>query len=91
MQLGRNSRYCQVTKSWECFKILRANNLEKMIITQLLLAGDKVVEGQQRSEVNSRHCPLQHRSKLWGRKGGIWGALEMEPTSLTWSCEGRLK
>lgn len=73
LQLGRNSRYCQVTKSWECFKILRADNLEKMIITQLLLAGDKVVEGQQRSEMNSRHWVLYSTGASCGVEKGASG------------------
>lgn len=38
-QLGRNSRGCQVTKSWECLKVFGADGLEKMIITQSFLAG----------------------------------------------------
>lgn len=54
-QLGRNSRGCPVTKSWECLEVLGADDLEKMIIPQLLLAGEKVVQGHWRSEVTGRH------------------------------------
>lgn len=69
-QLGINSRGCQVTKSWERLKVLRADDLEKVIIPQSLLAGDKVGEGQWRAEVTGRHWALYSAGASCGLEKG---------------------
>lgn len=84
MQLGRNSRDCQVRKSRECLKVLRADDLEQIIITQLLLAEDKVVEGPWRPEVTGRYWALYSTGASCGLEKGadeeLWGW--NPPTSL---------